>query len=85
MAEGSDSARDIFQPSKRTKSEVWSYFGFYKSADGNLIEDGYPVCSTCRKKIAVKGGNMSNLLSHLRDHHSQLYSECKVSFSSSNA
>ncbi|XP_038860759.1 E3 SUMO-protein ligase ZBED1-like [Salvelinus namaycush] len=78
MAEGSDSALEIFQPSKRTKSEVWSYFGFYKSAEGNLIEDGHPVCRTCNNnKITAKGDNTSNLLSHLHDQHPLLYSECK--------
>lgn len=61
MAEGSDRAQEIFQPFKRTKSEVWSYFGFYKSPEGNLIEDGHPVCRTkshCNR-------NTSNLPSRL--------------------
>jgi hypothetical protein len=64
MAEGSDSALEIFQPSKRTKSEVWSYFGFYKSPEGNLIKDGHPVCRTCNKNtniFAAKEGKTPNL------------------------
>lgn len=60
MAEGSDSA-GRFQPSKMTKSEVWSYFGFYKSPEGNLIEYDHPVCRTCTKKVAAIGANTSNL------------------------
>jgi len=48
MAEDHD--REIFQPFKGTKSEVWSYFVFNKSPEGNLIEDGHPVCRTCTKK-----------------------------------
>ncbi len=50
MTEGSDSAPEISQPSKRTKSEMWLYFGFYKSAEGNLIKDGHHACRTCYKK-----------------------------------
>jgi len=44
MAEGADSSPDIFNPSERTKPQVWAHFGYCKSADGKLIEDGYPVC-----------------------------------------
>lgn len=29
MLEGSDRAPEIFQSAKGTKSEMWSYFGFY--------------------------------------------------------
>ncbi|XP_070400048.1 E3 SUMO-protein ligase ZBED1-like [Nothobranchius furzeri] len=78
MAEGGDgSAQDIHQSSKKTKSEVWAYFGFLKNAEGQLIEDCYPVCRTCRKQVSAKGSNTSNLMAHLRDHHPRLYSQCK--------
>lgn len=46
MAEGGRDTSDpqnIFPPSKRTKSEVWAYFGYYKNAQGQLVEDGSPV------------------------------------------
>ena len=66
----------IFPPSKRTKSEVWVYFGYYKNAQGRLVEDGSPIC---KKKVVVRGGNTSNLFTHLCDHHPQLFSKCKVS------
>ena len=59
MAEGGDdNAQDIYQPSKRTNSEVWTYFGYYKNAEGQLIEDSYPVCRTCRKIVFAKGSNL---------------------------
>lgn len=32
-----------------------SYFGFYKSPEGNLIEYDHPVCRTCKKKVAAMG------------------------------
>jgi len=31
MVEGSDRAQEIFQPFKRTKSEVWSYLGDFSA------------------------------------------------------
>ncbi|XDV20403.1 hypothetical protein PO909_025736, partial [Leuciscus waleckii] len=58
IAEGSDRAREIFQPFKRTNSDVWSYFGFNKSPEGNLIEDGHPVpAEHAQEKVAAIGGN----------------------------
>lgn len=43
MAQGSD-------------TEVSSYFGLYKNAEGNLIEGGNPVCRACRQKVARERG-----------------------------
>ena len=65
---------DIFPTSKRTKSAVWAYFGYYKNAQGQLVEDGSPICRSCEKKVVATGGNTSNL----RDHHPALFSEYKV-------
>ena len=82
MAKGerdSSGAQGIFPSSKGTKSEVWAYFGYYKNAQGQLVEDGSPICRSCEKKVVARGSNTSNLLTHLRDHHPQLFSECKVS------
>ena len=76
-AGGRDSSgpHGIFSAFKETKSEVWAYFVFYKHAQGQLVEDGSSICRSCKKKVAVRGGNTSNL----SDHHPQLLSECKVS------
>ncbi len=50
MAEGSDSAaQDIFQWSRRINSELWTYFGFYKSAVGKLTLDILSAESAGRK------------------------------------
>ena len=81
MVEGgrdSSGPHSIFLPSKRTKTKFWAYFGHYKNAQGQLVEDGSPICRSCKRKVVAKGGNTSNLLSHLRDHHPELLSECKV-------
>ena len=77
MAGGGRDSSDpqgIFPPSKRTKSEVWVYFGYSKNAQGPLVEDSSPICRSCKKKVVARGGNTSNL----RDHHPQLFSEHKV-------
>ena len=50
------------------------YSGYYKNALGQLVEDGSPICRSCKKKVVARGGNTSNLY----DHHPQLFSECKV-------
>jgi len=74
LSESADSMWEIFHPTKRMKSEVWAYFVFFKNAEGQLVEDNYPVCRTCKKKVAVKGSNTTNLLANLCEHHPQLYS-----------
>lgn len=60
-----------------SKSIVWNYFGL--KADEHDIplreEEDRPVCRTCKKAVPAKGGNTSNLLTHLRDHHPDLHTE----------
>ena len=54
MAEGgrdSSGPQGIFLPSKRTKSEVWPDFGYHKNAQGQLVEDGSPICRSCKKLL----------------------------------
>ena len=74
----SESQDELVQSPKRFKSEVCVHFGF-RQTDGKIIEDGYPICRKCVKRVAAKKGNTSNLMSHLRDHHPPLAIECKVS------
>jgi len=59
---------------KGTKSVVWDYFGLRKK-NGEVIDDGSAVCRACRRTVAAKQGNTSNLLAHLRVHHCKLHSE----------
>ena len=64
MAEGgrdSSGPHGIFPPSKRTESTIWAYSGYYKNAQGQLVEDGSPVCRSCEKKVVERGSNTSNL------------------------
>ena len=40
-----------------------------------MKEEQKPVCRFCGKAVLAKGGNTTNLLTHLRDHHPQLHVE----------
>ena len=60
---------------KNVKSVVWQYFGLEadeKSIPKQELED-QPVCRKCYKRVRVKHGNTSNLLSHLHDNHPDEY------------
>ena len=62
---------------RNTTSVVWDYFGLRANPDGSVVrgEANYPVCRSCGKSIPAKGGNTTNLLTHLRDRHHDLYAE----------
>ena len=62
---------------KNTKSVIWDYFGI-RIGDGGIPvrgEEQKPVCRSCGKVVLAKGGNTTNLFTHLRDHHPQLHVE----------
>ena len=71
---------------KNAKSIVWNYFGL--KADGNGIvlkeHENRPVCRMCNKSVLCKGGNTSNLFSHLRDHHPTQFKEASKAKGSSS-
>ena len=61
-----------------TKSELWSYFGLKKGADGKGIDNGDVFCRFCpegsiKGKVKAKTGNTSNLKSHLKCNHKTVY------------
>ena len=43
----------------------WAYSGYYKNAQGQLVEDGSPICGSCKKKVVEH----IQLTLHLRDDH----------------
>ena len=51
---------------KGTTSYVWNFFGIKKDDD---IDKDSAICRICQKLILARGGNTSNLSSHLRNHH----------------
>ena len=62
----------------KSKSVVWTLFGFKADSKGQPIDENKPICQLCQHPIAVKGGNTSNLFSHLKNHHPKKYSELKA-------
>ena len=63
-------------PKSKTTSLVWEHFGFEADNSGqkpNTTETA--VCRLCRRNVEAKGGNTSNLRSHLRVHHQLTFRE----------
>ena len=40
-----------------------------------VTEEQKPVCQTCHRSVSAKGNNMSNLMTYLKEHHLELYTE----------
>ena len=64
---------------RNTSSVVWEYFGLKASQNGTLVasETHLPVCRLCGKSVPAKGGNTTNLLTHLRDRHPDVYADAQ--------
>ena len=73
--------RDTLLRKANTISLIWNYtyMYFWLKTDPKgcsiVKECGLPVCKVCGKVIPAKGGNTSNVLTHLRDHHPEKYTE----------
>lgn len=59
------------------KSPVWEYFGFEADDKGKPVNEDRPFCKKCLRTVATKSGNTSNLLSHLRNAHPEVYKRMK--------
>ena len=61
---------------KNTRSVVWEHFRLKSMTEGGLKkeEKDRPVCVHCSKDVGTKGGNTTNLFTHLREKHPSVYS-----------
>ena len=61
------------------KSVVWNYFGLELNENNVPVKEkeDKPVCQTGKKTVLAKGGNTLNMLTHLPDHHPELYAEAQ--------
>lgn len=59
----------------RSKSAVWMYFGLKANEKGQPLNTGEAICRLCRKIVLAKGGNTTNLRSHLTRRHRSDFSE----------
>ena len=62
------------------KSLVWAYFGY--EANSSEVKEGkgldIVICYFCKKPVVKKGGNTSNMLSHLKVHHPLQHNEARA-------
>lgn len=61
----------------KTKSPVWAYFGFKPGPDGKPADPLSAICRLCKFPAAAKGGNTSNLFSHLEKKYPTEYAAIK--------
>ena len=61
----------------KTKSPVWAYFGFKPGPDSKPADPSSAICRLCKYPAAAKGGNTSNLFSHLEIKHPTEYAALK--------
>ncbi|KAM4604202.1 E3 SUMO-protein ligase ZBED1-like isoform 2-T2 [Polymixia lowei] len=59
----------------RSKSSIWMYFGLKADAKGQPFNTDEIICRLCRKVVLAKGGNTTNLRSHLKRRHRADFSE----------
>ena len=62
---------------------MWNYCAVEKI--GEVINKDYGICRTCSQKVPSKNGSTSNLLSHLRTKHANLYLEAQSSMAGSSS
>ena len=81
-AQDSQGYRLIKKPN--TTSKVWMHFGLNCDEDGTPIptEIDKPVCRHCHKAVLAKRSNTSNLFSHIKDNHPEIYAELTAQRSS---
>ena len=63
---------------QKAKSAVWTFFGHKHDSNKKPIDESKPIFKTCRGEVAVKGGNTTNLFSHLKHQHPKQYSELQL-------
>ncbi|XP_035377165.1 uncharacterized protein LOC113592278 isoform X1 [Electrophorus electricus] len=78
ILEGENESSNLHPPTRKVKSAVWKYFGYPRDTEGSVKCDGFPICKLCQKKVSAKGGNTTNMFTHLRDYHRTTYDEIKA-------
>ena len=76
LSEGGGSLPELL-PKKGTTSEVWCQFGL-RHEGGMIIEKEKPVCKHCDVNVSAKDGNTTNLHSHLKNKHLDVYATTKM-------
>jgi len=74
MAQEMDANLTFVTPSFKTRSEIWTYFGFMADSDGVVVDKKKIACRLCRAMIAYSG-NTSIMTYHLERLHSSGFRE----------
>lgn len=69
---------DLYPPSGQHNPKLWQYFGYRKTDEELLEEDGAPICKLCLRKLISKGETTANMMQHLKENHNQIYTEVQV-------
>ena len=62
---------------RKTIAPVWKHFGFEADEKGKPRSPDHSKCRVCQQEVAAKDGNTSNLYSHLKNRHPDLYLQVK--------
>ena len=73
MADETEENLVVLVKKPNATSIVWNYFGLEANKGGTPKPDKNPICRSCKRSISAKGGNTSNLMAHLKEHHTELY------------
>ena len=68
-------APTVLIPKKNTTSEAWKHFGLKAGPDGKPLDTSTAYCTLCQHPVSAKGGNTSNLFSHLKFKHPKEFSD----------
>jgi hypothetical protein len=60
---------------QKTVALVWKHFGFEADEKGKPRSPDRSKCRVCHQEVAAMDGNTSNLCSHLKNRHLELYLE----------
>ena len=58
---------------QKTIAPVWKHLGFEVDEKGKLQSLDHSKCHVCQQEVAAKDGNTTNLYSHLKNRHHDLY------------
>ncbi|XP_060085252.1 E3 SUMO-protein ligase ZBED1-like [Ylistrum balloti] len=66
-------ATDLKSPPATFKSKIWKHFGFrQEDKDGKVVTE-FTTCRHCDMNVSYKCGNTTNMATHLKRHHKDIY------------
>ena len=75
--EESENSANILVCKPSTKSVVWFYFSIKAGEDGVPLrnEMDKPICTLCKKIVLAKRFITTDLVKHLQEHHTEVYTK----------